>query len=124
MSHDVLTRRPIDHAEARESLHRFCGSHFRDGREVARIGIPARPDYDDDLVLSAYIQQQEERWRDIDTAIPDKDVLLGWYDFQNVWQTESGMAICTRGGWKHGQATHWMRLPAPPARSCHGNERT
>jgi hypothetical protein len=59
--HDILTKRPISHEEARECLRRFCGSHFRDGREHARIGIPARPDYDDDLVLSAYIRQQEQK---------------------------------------------------------------
>lgn len=55
---DVLTKRLISHDEARAALQRFVHSHFRDGREVARIGIPARPDYDDDLVLAAYIEQR------------------------------------------------------------------
>jgi len=61
MSHDILTKRLISHDEARAALQRFVHSHFRDGREVARFGIPARPDYDDDLVLSAYIKQQEDQ---------------------------------------------------------------
>lgn len=59
MSH--LTKRPISHDEARACLSRFIASHFRDGRECARFGIPARIDYDDDLVLSAYIEQQRAR---------------------------------------------------------------
>jgi len=59
---DFLTKRPIGHDEARECLKRFIASAFRkNGEEHARLGIPARPDYDDDLVLSAYIRQQSLR---------------------------------------------------------------
>lgn len=54
---DVHTSRKISHEEARESLTRLCNSHFN--REPhARVSIPARPDYDDDLILGAYIKQQ------------------------------------------------------------------
>lgn len=57
-SHDILTKRPIGHEEAREVAHRLINSHFR--REpYARVGIPARPDYDDDLLIMAYIAQRE-----------------------------------------------------------------
>lgn len=56
---DVLTKRAISHTEAREAMQRLVNSAFRNGSEPARFGIPARPDYDDDLVLSAYIRQQE-----------------------------------------------------------------
>lgn len=58
---DILTKRPISHDEAREAMQRLVNSAFRNGHERARFGIPARPDYDDDLVLSAYIKQQRER---------------------------------------------------------------
>ena len=54
----ILTKRHISHDEAWEAVNRLTNSHFR--REpCARVGIPARPDYDDDLVLMAYIRQQE-----------------------------------------------------------------
>lgn len=58
---DILTKRQISHDEAREAMQRLINSAFRNGQEHARFGIPARPDYDDDLVLSAYIKQQRER---------------------------------------------------------------
>jgi hypothetical protein len=61
MSDSILTKRQIGHDEAQACLSRFIASHFRDGREHARFGIPARPDYDDDLVLSAYIEQQRAK---------------------------------------------------------------
>lgn len=54
----ILTKRPISHAEARQALERLLNSHFRREGERPRVGIPARPDYDDDLVLLAYIEQQ------------------------------------------------------------------
>lgn len=56
---EFLTKRPISHAEARQALQRFVDGHFKNQEEGPRISIPARPDYDDDLVLSAYIKQQE-----------------------------------------------------------------
>lgn len=48
--------------EARDILVRFCHSHFRgrqgdNAREAARISIPADPSRDDDLRLSAFIEQ-------------------------------------------------------------------
>lgn len=60
---DVLTKRPIGHDEAREAMQRLVNSHFNNDREKhehGRMSIPANPDRDDDLVLSAYIKQQRE----------------------------------------------------------------
>jgi hypothetical protein len=57
---DFLTKRPIGHDEARAAAYRLVNSHFNNP-DHARVSIPARPDYDDDLVLMAYIKQQEAR---------------------------------------------------------------
>lgn len=54
---DILTTRQISHDEAREIAGRLINSHFRQA-PGARVGIPARPDYDDDLLIIAYIEQQ------------------------------------------------------------------
>lgn len=54
------TKRIIGHDEAREIASRLINSHFHK-EPHARVGIPARPDYDDDLLISTYILQQKER---------------------------------------------------------------
>lgn len=55
----ILTKRRISHAEAQEAFKRFENLFWK--RDPGpRVGIPARPDYDDDLILSAYFRQQEE----------------------------------------------------------------
>jgi hypothetical protein len=54
------TKRIIGHDEAREIASRLINSHFHK-EPHARVGIPARPDYDDDLLISTYIKQQRER---------------------------------------------------------------
>jgi hypothetical protein len=51
----------VSHDEAREILSRFNASHWKNGKECARYSIPARPEYDDDLRLAAYIAQNEFR---------------------------------------------------------------
>lgn len=59
---DILTKRLISHDEARAAMQRLVNSHFRrDNVEIGRFSIPARPDFDDDLVLSAYIEQQRAK---------------------------------------------------------------
>jgi hypothetical protein len=60
-------------------------------------------------------------WQPIDTAPLDEDVLLGWWRTwpERIWECAAGLAGCTRGRWRHGQATHWMRLPAPPHNADH-----
>ena len=56
----MLTKRHISHDEAQAAMQRLVNSHFNN-RDQARMHIPARPDEDDDLVLSAYIRQQLEK---------------------------------------------------------------
>lgn len=58
---------PVSHDEADEMVTRFVASHFN-GRmgstgEHARITIPADPKRDDDLRMSAYVEQQREAER-------------------------------------------------------------
>ena len=59
--HDILTKRSISHDEARAALQRLINSHFNNPGEHGRMSIPANPDRDDDLVLSAYIAQQRAK---------------------------------------------------------------
>lgn len=54
---EYLTKRQISHDEAREALDRFINTFWR-REDGARLGIPTRPDRDDDFVLMAYIEQQ------------------------------------------------------------------
>lgn len=57
----------------------------------------------------------DEGWQDISTAPKDENVLLGWWrDWpERKWECEIELASCTKGGWRHGRATHWQPLPAP-----------
>jgi len=68
-------------------------------------------------------QARAGEWRPIETAPHETNVLLAWLDWSlpGLWRMEAGMASW---GWrnevastmsKHGEATHWMPLPAPPA---------
>lgn len=58
---DGIAAGRISHDEARQMLSRFINSHFNNPGEKARASIPARPKYDDDLRMIAYINQQRER---------------------------------------------------------------
>lgn len=59
---EFLTKRLISHDEANAAIQRLIDRCFNNpGKEPPRFGIPARPDYDDDLVLLAYIKQQKVR---------------------------------------------------------------
>ena len=55
------------HDQAMEAALRLvAGSFRRDGqvlsaKERPRFSVPARPDYDDDIVLCDYIRQQRDR---------------------------------------------------------------
>lgn len=61
-------------------------------------------------------------WRTIESAPHETNVLLAYWDESlGNWRMEAGMASW---GWRrdgvsnmsrHGQATHWMPLPRPPA---------
>lgn len=56
-------------------------------------------------------------WQPIETAPRDIELLLGWWRCwpEKMWESASGLAGSTKGGWLHGQATHWQPLPRPPA---------
>ena len=60
---DFLTKRKISHDDARAIMRRFNNSHWRGKQngECARYTIPADPERDDDLLMDAYIAQQEAR---------------------------------------------------------------
>lgn len=52
---------PPNHEEALEIAQRYIDCAFQnEGRERPRHSIPARPDYDDDLRLTAYIRHQRD----------------------------------------------------------------
>lgn len=74
----------------------------------------------DDPALTAALSDQPDGWQDIATAPKGIDVLLGWWRTwpERQWQMVSGLAGSTRGGWLHGQATHWQ--PPPPSPSGEG----
>ena len=67
-----------------------------------------------------------DQWQDISTAPHGEIVLLGWWTPDGLgnsnWDCE---VACASWGWRtgsisnmsrHGQATHWMPLPAPPSK--------
>ena len=66
------------------------------------------------------IEQQKRamQWRPIEEAPPNTLQLLGWLYVDpwdnSRWEEDIGVAQDTRGGWRHGHATHWMPLPQPP----------
>lgn len=55
-------------------------------------------------------------WMPIATAPMNTELLLGWFREwpERAWQCSAGLAGSTKGGWLHGQATHWQPLPEPP----------
>jgi hypothetical protein len=70
-------------------------------------------------------QKEADGWRDIASAPHQEVVLLGWWDDDlmggTIWSTETGWAS---QGFRnevgstisrHGRATHWRPLPAPPS---------
>lgn len=71
-----------------------------------------------------------EAWQPItDQQEPPRDepLLLGWWNKwpERTWEVASGLYGSTKGGWIHGQATHWMRQPLPPsALSDHGVQKS
>lgn len=71
-----------------------------------------------------------DEWRPIETAPHETNVLLAWQDWSlpGRWRMEAGMASW---GWRnevastmsrHGEATHWMPLPTPPAGADEGGK--
>lgn len=65
------------------------------------------------------LEAKVPKWRIITEDEPPLDVnlLLAYFNEwpSPQWTVESGWAGSTRGGWLHGQATHWMPLPETPS---------
>jgi len=64
---------------------------------------------------------RENGWREIteeDSAPLDVDILLGWYQEwpTREWKCSAGLYGSSKGGWIHGQATHWQPLPQGPSK--------
>ena len=57
--------KPVSHDEADQIAQRFIDYFFGNKAETPRVSIPARPDYDDDLRLTAYIEQQRSAARSL-----------------------------------------------------------
>lgn len=63
---------------------------------------------------------QGDAWMRIEEDAPvdvplDTPVLLAWWDeWSSEWKIEVNYAGSERGGWRHGRATHWQPLTAPP----------
>lgn len=71
-------------------------------------------------VLTAALAGHVDDWREItedDEPPRDVELLLGWWRTwpERKWESPAGLYGSTRGGWIHGQATHWQPLPAAPA---------
>lgn len=69
--------------------------------------------------LEAALSGHVVGWREIteDNEPPrDVELLLGWWRTwpERKWEYASGLYGSTKGGWVHGNATHWQTLPAPP----------
>ncbi|GAA0492491.1 hypothetical protein GCM10009097_05230 [Pigmentiphaga daeguensis] len=102
-------------------------------RALAAAGVPVGPDSysaaqraEDDAwaeyrASRALSPQGDAGWMLIEEDAPidvpmDTSVLLAWWDdWSEEWKIEANYAGSERGGWRHGRATHWMPLPAPPA---------
>lgn len=65
--------------------------------------------------------QPVEVWKPVETAPKDVEVLMCWEVEwpERRWEYASGLWGSTRGGWNHGQATHWMPLPSSPVSRPH-----
>lgn len=79
-----------------------------------------------DAILAAVAPRiRADGWQPITDDTPlDQDLLLGWWQAwpDQVWMTEVAWAGASNtkppgmsNAWRHGQATHWQRLPEPPA---------
>jgi hypothetical protein len=93
---------------------RYCGQwmYFED---KANAEIYAQGD-DNTEPLYRAVPQSSGVWQVVETAPKDVEVLMCWEVEwpERRWEYASGLWGSTRGGWNHGQATHWMPLPTPP----------
>jgi hypothetical protein len=86
---DELRRRigKVTAAEAQEAIGRFNNSHWDNPGEKARYSIPARPEHDDDIRLSAYVDQAEARIAMLEETLRGiRQEKQKWLD----WETKRG----------------------------------
>lgn len=83
-------------------------------------GVVAMLDHHEEALLSPAAPDAGGGWMPIETAPHEKLCVLGWLE-GGVWKQEIDVASAGQrwpngysNRWFHGQATHWMRLPAPP----------
>ena len=89
--------KPVPHAQAAESAHRLINSLFR-RRPEARAQIPAHP-ADDDLVITRYIGQQEQRDRTLRQAVALLHHITIWlneYYVAGAGQTSYPYDLCEK----------------------------
>ena len=108
-------------AEAMEIASRFITAAFDCHGPKPRFSIPANPERDDDLRLTAFIESHT--WQPIETAPRDGTPVLcylpqggGAYGSAILEARHNGDIY----GWQSGNGmmlrpTHWMPLPEPPA---------
>ncbi|MDY0074248.1 MAG: hypothetical protein RBR77_16580 [Thauera sp.] len=91
----------------------------RNGPSQEAVMIDGAPMLPDGTQLYAASQPADPlAWQPISTAPHETELLLGWEEWDGAWRTDVSMATW---GWRkgtvsrmsqHGQATHWMPLPA------------
>ncbi len=70
------------HDEAKQILSRFNNSHWNNDGAHARYSIPARPDHDDDIKLSTYIdnniaiESSRDEWRAVAETLSEAGSVL------------------------------------------------
>lgn len=115
MSADDIKLPPLpgpDHHESKTNRKLYIPDQMQC---YARAAIQA------DRASRAPSPQGDAGWMLIEEDAPidvplDTAVLLAWWDdWSEEWRIEANYAGSKRGGWRHGRATHWMPLPAPPA---------
>lgn len=103
----------------------YCGC-LSDAQSVLALAAPLTPSTD----AVRREARPADDWRPIETAPHEVNVLLAWRDWSlpGQWRMEAGEASW---GWRnevasrmsrHGEATHWMPLPAPPAGDDEGGK--
>lgn len=109
----------------------FCGgTNLKTGGDDKVVGVwcltcqAAGPnhygsrEWNDRAIYDAMLTASPEcGWLSVETAPKDEDVLLGWWETwpQKRWVQEVSAYHHTRSGSLHSSATHWQRLPSPPA---------
>lgn len=96
----------IDVQEARDILQRLVNSHFGNSGEHGRFSIPARPEYDDDLRMSAFITQVEHERAKSDATRAERDEARAALEALRRLQVDPAMARVEelagklRGAWE------------------------